>query len=172
MDHYIPKRRVPVTLWSTGLEAVAAQLFLDLDPATRCHQTILAKLDESSPFLPAAVGEEGRIHLFNKRRILRMTPGRGAILADVFSRGFHPWREEQAELTLLEGTTLSGKVWMPMARESQRLSDYMNQLSGFLVLLTTVGPHLVHPRGIAELRLAERAAEPIEPDAVTPLPGR
>jgi len=48
----------------------------------------------------------------------------------------------------------------------------MNQLSGFLVLLTTVGPHLVHPRGIAELRLAERAAEPIEPDAVTPLPGR
>ena len=30
MDHYIPKRRVAVTLWSSGLEAVAAQLFLDL----------------------------------------------------------------------------------------------------------------------------------------------
>ena len=161
MDHYIPKRRVPVTLWSTGLDAVPAQLFLDLDPVTRCHQTILEKLDESLPFLPAAAGEQGRIHLFNKRRILRVTPGKSVILADVFSRGFRPWREEEAELTLIDGTALVGKLWMPLERETQRLSDFMNQVSGFLVMLTPVGPHLIHPRGLAELRLSESAGAPL-----------
>jgi len=161
MDHYIPKRRVPVTLWSTGLDAVSAQLFLDLDAATRCHQTILEKLDESTPFLPAAAGEQGRIHLFNKRRILRVTPGKSVMLADVFSRGFRPWREEAAELTLVDGTALAGKVWMPLERETQRLSDFVNQVSGFLVLLTPVGPHLIHPRGVAELRLSESAGAPL-----------
>jgi hypothetical protein len=162
MDHHIPKRRVPVTLWSTGLDAVAAQLFLDLDPVTRAHQTILEKLNESVPFLPAAAGEGGRIHLFNKRRILRVTPGKSVILADVFSRGFRPWREEAAELTLMDGTALAGKLWMPLERETQRLSDFMNQVSGFLVLLTPVGPHLIHPRGVAELRLEERAGAPLD----------
>jgi hypothetical protein len=161
MDHHIPKRRVPVTLWSNGLDAVSARLFLDLDATTRCHQTILEKLDESTPFLPAATGDEGRIHLFNKRHILRVTPGKSVILADVFLRGFRPWREEAAELTLVDGTALAGKVWMPLARESQRLSDFMNQGSGFFVLLAPVGPHLIHPRGVAELRLSENAGAPL-----------
>ena len=142
-----------VTLWSNGLEAVPAQLFLDLDAATRNHQTVLEKLNESSPFLPAAVGEEGRIHLFNKSRLMRVTPGRSVILADVFSRGFRPWREEEAELTLVDGSAIAGRVWMPLDRETQRLSDYMNQASGFMVVLTPVAAHLVNPRGIAELRL-------------------
>ncbi len=161
MDHYIPKRRVAVTLWSSGLEAVAAQLFLDLDPATRNHQTVLEKLNESSPFLPAAVGEEGRIHLFNKRLILRVTPARSVILADVFSRGFRPWREEEAELALVDGTAFTGRVWMPLDRETQRLSDYMNQVSGYLVVLTPVATHLVNPLGIAELLLSESAGAPL-----------
>src|SRR5258705_2489623 len=162
MDHHVPKRRVPVTLWSTGLDAVAAQLFLDLDPVTRCHQTILGKLDESLQFLPAAVGERGRIHLFNKRGILRVTPGKSVVLADVFSRGFRPAREEEAELTLVDGTELAGRVWMPLERETQRLSDYVNQTSGFLVVLTPVGPHLVHPCGVAEMRLGEHAEAPLD----------
>src|SRR5439155_6555489 len=93
MDHFIPKRRVPVTLWSAGMDAVSAQLFLDLDPASRNHQTLLEKLDESTPFLPAVVGGEGRIHLFHKQRLLRVSPGKSVLLADVFSRGIQPWRE-------------------------------------------------------------------------------
>ena len=169
MDHYIPKRRVAVTLWSTGLEAVSAQLFLDLDAVTRSHQTILEKLDESTPFLPASVGGHGRIHLFNKRGLLRVTPGKSVILSDVFSRGFRPWREEDAECTLIDGTVLAGKVWMPLGRETQRLSDFMNEVSGFFILLTPVGPHLIHPRGVAELRLNENAGVPLgPPDAESP----
>jgi hypothetical protein len=162
MDHYIPKRRVPVTLWSRDLQGVSAALFLDLDASGVRHQTIVEKLNESSPFLPAAVGEEGRIHLFNKSRIVRVTPGRLVLQSDVFARGFQPWREEETEVVLADGLSLQGRVWMPLQRESQRLSDYMNQqVAGFFVVITAVGPHLVHPTGVVELRLCESAGAPV-----------
>ena len=139
MDHYIPKRRVPVTLWSRDLQGVAGSIFLDLDASGARHQTILEKLNESSPFLPAAVGEEGRIHLFNKSRLVRVTPGRLVLQTDVFTRGFQPWREEEAEIVLADGLTLQGKVWMPLQRESQRLSDFMNQQVGGLLRRAHLG---------------------------------
>ena len=162
MDHYIPKRRVPVTLWSRDLQGVAASIFLDLDASGTRHQTILEKLNESSPFLPAAVGDEGLIHLFNKSRLVRVTPGRLVLQSDVFTRGFQPWREEESEVVLSDGLSLQGKVWMPLQRDSQRLSDFMNQqVGGFFVVLTSVGPHLVHPAGVVELRLSESAGASI-----------
>jgi hypothetical protein len=158
MDHYIPKRRVSVTLWSRDLQGVVGSVFLDLDASGVRHQTILEKLNESSPFLQASVGEDGRIHLFNKSRLVRVTPGRLVLQTDVFTRGFHPWREEEAEVVLADGLTLQGRVWMPLQRESQRLSDYMNQqVGGFFVVLTAGGPHLVHPSGVVGLRLSESA---------------
>jgi hypothetical protein len=160
MDHYIPKRRVPVTLWSSELQGTAVQIFLDLDAGGR-HQTLLEKLNEAAPFLPAAAGPEGRIHLYNRSRITRVTPGRQVLQSDVFARGFQPWREEEAELVLADGMTLAGRVWMPLARESQRLSDFMNQGGGYFVVLTPVGPHLVHPTGIVEIRLSESAGAPL-----------
>ncbi len=162
MDHYVPKRRVPVTLWSSHVQGVAGAIFLDLDAVGMRHQTILEKLNESTPFLPAAVGDEGRIHLFNKSGLVRVTPGRQVLQSDVFARGFQPWREEEAELLLSDGVTLQGKVWMPLQRQTQRLSDFMNQQgAGFFVVLTSVGPHLVHPEGVVEVRLSESAGAPI-----------
>ncbi len=162
MDHYIPKRRVPVTLWSNHLQGVGGAIFLDLDASGVRHQTILEKLNETTPFLPAAVGEEGRIHLFNKSALVRVTPGRQVLQSDVFARGFQPWREEEAEIALADGLLLQGKVWMPLQRQSQRLSDFMNQQGmGFFVVLTSVGPHLLHPTGVVEIRLAESAGAPI-----------
>jgi hypothetical protein len=162
MDHYIPKRRVSVTLWSRDLQGEAGAIFLDLDASGVRHQTILEKLNESSPFLPAAVGDEGRIHLFNKSRLVRVTPGRQVLQSDVFTRGFLPWREEEAEVVLADGPVLQGRIWMPLQRESQRLSDFMNQqVASFFVVLTSVGPHLVHPHAVVELRLSESAGAPV-----------
>ncbi len=162
MDHYVPKRRVPVTLWSSHAEGVAGAIFLDLDAAGVRHQTILEKVNESMPFLTVAVGDEGRIHLFNKARLVRVTPGRHVLQSDVFARGFQPWREEDAELRLSDGASLSGKVWMPLQRQTQRLSDFMNQQgAGFFVVLTADGPHLLRPEAVVEVRLAESAGAPI-----------
>src|SRR2546426_3724870 len=140
MDHYIPKRRVPVTLWSSDLQGAPGQIFLDLDASGHRHQTVLEKVNESSPFLPVAIGEEGRIHLFNRRRLTRLTPGRQVIQSDVYARGFLPWREERADLTLIDGARFSGRVWMPLERDTQRLSDFLKQRgSGFFVLITLSG---------------------------------
>jgi hypothetical protein len=177
MDHYIPKRRVPVTLWSHHLPGVGGSIFLDLDASGVRHQTILEKLNESTPFLPAAIGEEGRIHLFNKSALVRVTPGHQVLQSDVFTRGFQPWREEEAEIVLADGLMLEGRVWMPLQRHTQRLSDFMNQQGmGFFVVLTSVGPHLVHPAGVIEIRLAESAGASLseigtsEFEALPPMP--
>ena len=165
MDHYIPKRRVPVTLWSNTLQGAQGQIFLDLDAAASRHQTVIEKLNESARFLPVAVGEEGRTHLFNKRALFRVTVGRQVIQSDIYSRGFQPWREEEAEVVLADGTALSGRVWMPLQRETQRVSDYMNQLgTGFFVLLTPAGVHLLNASAVVQIALAESAGAPLAAD--------
>lgn len=161
MDHYIPKRRIPVTLWSSELAGLAGSIFLDLDAAGNQHQTLLEKLNESARFLPVAVGPEGRIHLINKRRVTRVTAGRQVVQSDIFARGFKPWREEGAEILLNDGTMLSGRVWMPLDRESQRLSDFMNQGGEFIALLTPVAVHLIHAGAIASLQVAEVVGAPL-----------
>src|SRR6185436_3743201 len=135
MDHYIPKRRIPVTLWSGHLLGLQGWVFLDLDASGNRHQTVLGKLNESSRFLPVAVGDDGRIQLINKRRLSRLTTGRQVIQSDVFARGFQPWREEEAEVVLDDGTSIEGRIWMPLQRETQRLSDFMNQREGDFVAL-------------------------------------
>ena len=168
MDHYIPKRRIPVTLWSAELHGVAGQIFLDLDCSGSRHQTILEKLNESAPFLPVAMGDEGRIHLFNRQRLSRVTPGRQVLQSDVFARGFEPWREERADVVLTDGAHLSGRIWMPLERESQRISDFMNQRGGeFFALIRPLAVHLVNTGAVVCVKLAESAGAPLamaEPD--------
>ena len=166
MDHYIPKRRIPVTLWSNELHGVPGRIFLDLDASGGRHQTILEKLNESLPFLPVAIGEEGRIHLFNRSRLTRVTPGRQVLQSDVFARGFEPWKEEDTELQLTDGARLSGRVWMPLERETQRLSDFMNQRGcGFFVLITPAGFHLVNAAAVVDLELSESVGAPLSVEA-------
>ena len=162
MDHYIPKRRIPVTLWSSELQGLQGSLFLDLDAAGNRHQTVLEKLNESTRFLPLAVGPEGRVHLFNKHRLARVTTGRQVIHSDIFARGFQPWREEEAEVTLVDRTTIAGRVWMPLQRETQRISDFMNQQGWeFFALLTPVAIHLVNATTVVGIQLAESAGAPL-----------
>lgn len=162
MDHYIPKRRIAVTLWSNRSQGDSGHLFLDLDPSGNRHQTLIERLNETARFLPMAVGEEGRIHLFNKSRVARVTVGRSVLASDVFARGFSPWREEDCELQLEGGVALVGRVWMPLERETQRLSDFMNQQGGqFFVLLTPSGIHLVNAAAVVEMKLAESAGAPL-----------
>lgn len=162
MDHYIPKRRIPVTLWSNDLREAEGQIFLDLDPAGSQHQTVLSKLNESSRFLPAAVGEEGLIQLFNKARLVRVTAGADVLPSDVFARGFAPWREEDVQVWLADGSKLGGRVWMPLERPSQRLSDFMNQRGWeFFVVLMPSEVHLVNAAAVVRMGLSESAGAPL-----------
>src|SRR6185369_14427373 len=104
MDHYIPKRRIPIQFWSADHGAAEGQIFLDLDPSGSRHQTILTQLNSPSRFLPVATGEDGRIELINRTRLLRLVPGPDVLQSDVFTRGFAPSREEDAEVWLTDGS--------------------------------------------------------------------
>ena len=162
MDHYIPKRRVPIQFWCADQGAAEGQIFLDLDPSGSRHQTILTQLNSPSRFLPVATGTEGRIELINRVRLLRLVPGPDVLQSDVFTRGFTPSREEEAEVWLTDGTCVAGRVWMPLERPSQRLSDFMNQRGReFFVLLRGREVHLVNAVAVARMTVAESAGAPL-----------
>jgi hypothetical protein len=161
MDHYIPKRRVPVAYWSADTGPSEGRIFLDLDPAGSRHQTILAKLNSPSRFVAMATGPEGRIELINRARLLRLVPGPDVLQSDVFTRGFAPSREEDAEVWLTDGSSVTGRVWMPLERPSQRISDFMNQRGReFFVLLRGREIHLVSAAAVARMAVAESAGAP------------
>lgn len=163
MNPYMPKRRVPVTLWSRDFPGVEADVFLDLDPTGAQHQTMLVKLNESSRFLPVAMGPEGQVHLFHKSRLTRVTAGPDVLQSDVFNRGFQPWREEEAEVWLLDGTSVAGRVWMPLERPTQRISDFLNQRGWeYFVLLTNRGVQLVNSEAVVRVALTESAGAPLD----------
>lgn len=162
MDHYIPKRRIPVTYWSADAGAAEGQIFLDLDPSGSHHQTILAKLNSPSRFLPVATGEDGRIELVNRVRLLRLVPGPDVLQSDVFTRGFAPSREEDAEVWLTDGSSVSGRVWMPLDRPSQRISDFMNQRGQeFFVLVRGREAQLVNAGAVVRMAVQESAGAPL-----------
>jgi hypothetical protein len=84
------------------------------------------------------------------------------IQSDVFSRGFQPWREEEAEVALDDGTLIAGRIWMPLQRESQRLSDFMNQREGdFVALVTPIAVHLINSDSVVAVQLCESAGAPL-----------
>ncbi len=164
MDLYVPKRRIPATLWTGDRRDVAGWLFLDLDANGGAHPTLLDTLNLSSAYLPVVVGDEGRVHLFRRDRLLRVAPSRHVIASDLYARGFQEWREERADVTLVDGTQLTGRVWMPLQRESQRLSDFMDHLgTRFFVLVTPTGTQFVNAAAVAELGLDEGAGAPLAP---------
>ena len=162
MDHYIPKRRVPIRYWSADHGAAEGQIFLDLDPSGSRHQTILSQLNSPARFLPVATGADGRIELVNRLRLLRLVPGPDVLHSDVFTRGFTPSREEDAELWLTDGSSVAGRIWMPLERPSQRVSDFMNQRGReFFVVLRGPEVQLVNAVAVARMGVAESAGAPL-----------
>ena len=162
MDHYIPKRRVPVTYWSADIGTAEGQIFLDLDPSGTRHQTILAKLNSPSRFIPVATGPDGRIELVSRLRLLRLVPGSDVLHSDVFTRGFAPSREEDAEVWLTDGSSVTGRVWMPLERPTQRISDFMNQRGReFFVLLRGREVQVVNAAAVARMAISESAGAPL-----------
>jgi hypothetical protein len=162
MDHYIPKRRLSITYWCADSGVADGQIFLDLDPSGSRHQTILAKLNSPSRFIAVASGPDGRIELINRTRLLRLVPGPEVLQSDVFTRGFAPSREEDAEVWLTDGSSVSGRVWMPLERPTQRISDFMNQRGHeFFVLLRGREVQLVNGVAVARMAVTESAGAPL-----------
>ena len=158
MDHHIPKRRVPITFWCADRGEAHGQIFLDLDPTGGRHRTVLAWLNSPSRFIPVAMDPDGRIELVLRSRWLRLVPGPDVAQSDVFAHGMAPWREEDAEVWLTDGSSMVGRVRMPLERPTQRLSDFLNRLGSDWFVLRQ-GPVTQLVNGAAVVRVAPIPAD-------------
>ena len=150
MDHRIPTRRVPVTYWTVDQGQAHGQIFLGLDPTGDRHQTVLARLNSPSRFIPMASSPDGRIELINRTRLLRLAPGPEVSRGDVYAHGGTPSREEDVEVWLIDGSSVRGHLWMPLERPTQRLSDFLDRKgSDWLVLRVATGLQLVNGAAVA-----------------------
>ncbi len=166
MDHHVPKRRIPVTLWFHDRQGMAAHVFLDLDARGEHHPTALDMLNQSTPFIPVVVGDEGRVHLVRRQHLVRVTSNRESIASDLYARGFKEWREERVDVSLSEGTRLAGRIWMPIERDTQRISDFLNELGNqFFVLISPAGTHLINASAVARIELDEEPGVSLGEDA-------
>ena len=65
---------------------------------------------------------------------------------------------------MADGAALSGRIWMPLQRESQRISDFLNQAGGeFFALITPIATHLVNSVSVVDVKLSESAGAPLVP---------
>jgi hypothetical protein len=61
-----------------------------------------------------------------------------------------------------DGTTLAGRIWMPLQRETQRISDFMNQRGWeYFALNTSIAVHLINTASVVGIKLSESAGAPL-----------
>lgn len=147
----VPKCRVPVKLCGADGSVTRGSLFVD--PATPRHagqQTILERLNGPESFLVLEVGEGGQIEIFQKRHLLRVTPGADTPMDQVFVPEGLVTRQEDANLTLVNGSTMHGRIWMGLPHDRSRLSDFLNTGEEFFPLLIPGGIHLVRTDAVVK----------------------
>ena len=140
----VPKCRVPVKL--AGIDGSVTRGALFVDPATPRHggqQTILERLNGPEAFVVLEVGDQGQIEIFQKRYLLRVTPGGDTAMDHVFVPEGLVTRQEDVTLTLVNGSTMHGRIWMGLPHDRSRLSDFLNMGEEFFPLLIPGGIHLV-----------------------------
>ena len=133
-------RRIRHHAGSSDLPGVVGSIFLDLTPPGISTRTLLEKLNESRTIPSGRVGLEGRIHLFNKRRLTRRHRRTARwFQSDVFACGFRPWREEEpAEICCWTERCWRVASGCRSSAPSQRISDYMNEGVESVALITPV----------------------------------
>ena len=91
------------------------------------------------------------------------------LASDLYTRGFQPSREENAQVWFNDGSNVTGRIWMPLERPTQRVSDYMNSRGWeYFVLLAGGAVQLVNATLVARMQLTESAEAPFEWVAALP----
>jgi len=147
----IPKIQVAVKL--CGFDGSVTRGSLFIDPASPRHggpQTILERLNGPEPFLVLGVGEGEQIEIFQKRHLLRVTPMADTAMDHVFVPEGLITRQEDVTLTLVNGSTMHGRIWMGLPHDRSRLSDFLNAGEEFFPLLIPGGIHLVRTDSVVK----------------------
>ncbi len=147
----VPKCRVPIKL--CGIDGSVTRGALFVDPATPRHggqQTILERLNGPEMFVVLEVGDGGQIEIYQKRHLLRVTPAGDTPMDQVFVPEGLVTRQEDVTLTLSNGSTMHGRIWMGLPHDRSRLSDFLNMGEEFFPLLIPGGIHLVRTDSVVK----------------------
>ena len=140
----VPKLQTQVKL--SGMDGSVTRGALFVDPASPRHggqQTLLERLNGPETFVVLEVGDAGQIEIFQKRHLLRVTPTGEEPMDHVFVPDGLVTRQEDVVLTLTNGSTMHGRIWMGLPHDRSRLSDFLNMGEEFFPLLIPGGIHLV-----------------------------
>jgi len=147
----VPKVQMPVKF--CGLDGSVTRGALFVDPASPRHggpQTILERLNGPETFIVLEVGEGGQIEIFQKRHLLRVTPMADTPMDQVFVPEGLVTRQEDLTVTLVNGSTMHGRIWMGLPHDRSRLSDFLNAGEEFFPLLIPGGIHLVRTDAVVK----------------------
>ena len=147
----VPKIQLSVKF--CGFDGSVTRGALFVDPASPRHggpQTILERLNGPEPFVVLEVGDAGQIEIFQKRHILRVTPLADTPMDHVFVPDGLVTRQEDLTITLVNGSTMHGRIWMGLPHDRSRLSDFLNAGEEFFPLLIPGGIHLVRTDAVAK----------------------
>jgi len=151
----VPKRRVPVEVVLPGGAARRVALFLaEAAPGHDGPERPGDVLNGSSAFIPALDEESGGMTFLNRASIAlarvsaEVEPDPGG--------GFTIPNEQEVEITLADGSRLSGLVSYVLPPERSRLGDFLNQATPFFRLLERGGVTLVGRAHVARIALVSR----------------
>lgn len=147
----VPKLQTQVKL--CGMDGSVTRGALFVDPASPRHggqQTLLERLNGPETFVVLEVGDAGQIEIFQKRHLLRVTPAGEEPMDHVFVPDGLVTRQEDVVLTLTNGSTMHGRIWMGLPHDRSRLSDFLNMGEEFFPLLIPGGIHLVRTDAVVK----------------------
>ncbi len=153
-DLRVPKREVPVEVVLPGGEARRVFVWRAEGAATHPGPERLSDLlHGAAPFIPARESSGGAMTFLNRASI---AVARVAADEEPPDDSFTIPTEHEVEITLTDGTRLSGLVAYVAPQSRERLVDFLNRPEPFLRLLEPGGVALVGRAHVARVALLSR----------------
>jgi len=153
-DLRIPKRAVPVEVVLPGGEARQVSVFLAEGAASHPGPERLSDLlNGSAPFIPAREDGSGAMTFLHRASI---AVARVAADEEPADDSFTIPTEHEVEITLTDGSRLSGLVAYVAPESRERLVDFLNRSEPFLRLMERDRVALVGRAHVARVALVSR----------------
>jgi hypothetical protein len=153
-DLRVPKRQVPVEVVLPGGQSRRVSLFLAENASGHeGPERVSDLLNGREPFIPALDLDGGCITFLQRTTIALARTSAGA---EPDAAGFTIPTEHDVEITLSDGSQLSGTVTFLAPPQHERLIDFLNRPEPFFRLLEREGVALVGRAHVARVALVAR----------------
>jgi hypothetical protein len=153
-DLRVPKRAVPVEVILPGGSARRVSVFLGEGAAAhRGPERLSDLLNGSAPFIPAQDSESGLMTFLQRASI---AVARVTAAEEPADASFTIPTEHEVEITLADGSAVTGLVAYVAPESHERLVDFLNRPEPFFRLLEREGVALIGRAHVARVALLPR----------------